>query len=149
MKIASKPISRLARFFDRILTAPLLLVLACSVGCQGQPSLPLLLEAERGEQIGETLLYLHNTSDQTIGELSFKRHGETSSPMVISTQVLPGQVARCGVFGASDVDAIVVFAEGFTPTTLSIPSVPEKDIDTNGYDFAQLPTFSLDGPVEF
>src|SRR6056297_394235 len=113
-------------------------------GCQGQPSLPLRLEAERGEAIGETLIYLHNESDQTIGELSFKRVESRSPAMVMAIRVGPGQVAQCGISRSSENNQIIVTAEGYAPTTFSVPAVPEQDIDTSNYDFAELPKFSFD-----
>lgn len=127
----------------RQLTVALLVLISLSaVGC-GSSAAPFTFQAERGEGIGDVIIYVTNASDEELTNCMLTAGTERATAMTFSPRMKPGQVAMTGV--SANVEKVYYGCDKYKDVVYEVPSVrdPSGSIDTANFDWAERPQFDL------
>ncbi|MEM9366258.1 MAG: hypothetical protein AAGD07_09685 [Planctomycetota bacterium] len=124
------------------------LAVACVslTGCgDTTPFAPLSFVAVRGENTGETLVYVTNASETLTLEHCSMRTGEDTPELAMqfAGKMAPGQVAMCGFTNQPAGTKVTFTVPEFGDVTYQLPTVLKTSVDTSDFDWAELPTLTL------
>lgn len=109
------------------------------------PNAPLSFVAVRGENPGETLVYVTNDSPtETLASCSMRTGDDTlDEAMQFAGTMAPGQVAMCGFNNQAAGTNVVFSVPNHGEVRFELPAVVQTSLDTSDFDWAELPTLTL------